>query len=246
MLREPLLSVANALWYFLTRRHILEGRYDERTGYYRNWDGSYRLQPGRFERPKDLEELSSLVGKAERVGCVGAGHSFNDLHLTNQLLVSLDHLSGIVEEGRESTTVSFLGGTRMRQVNDAVAKLGKALPLLPDHNAQSVGGVLATDVHASGDPGYISQYVTGLEVMDARGKVHSAAKGTPLFRATIGGMGCTGIIVKATFAPVPQFHLESRTFTCTFEELMDNLDSWYDEYDHFGAAYFAAADRCVV
>ena len=246
MLKESLRSLVNALWYLLTRRHLLEGRFDKRSGCYRNWDGSYRRTPESYVEPTSELELSALLRKAKRVTCVGAGHSFNDLHLNDQLLVSLDRYTGEVRHNLDARTATFRAGTRMRDVNIVIDKLGLALPLLPDHNAQSIGGVLATDVHATGNPGYISQYVTALEVMDAAGKVHTAEQGSPLFRATMGGMGCTGLILEATFQAEPLFRLETQTFTCSFDELMANLDTWYHEYDHVGAAYFPAADRCVV
>ena len=47
MLKEALLSIVNAIWYLLTHRHILEGRYHRKTGCYRNWNGSYRRTPRR-------------------------------------------------------------------------------------------------------------------------------------------------------------------------------------------------------
>lgn len=249
MIKQALLSVVNAIYYLFSRRHILEGRYKKKTNRYRNWDGSYRRSPRRYELPKTETELAELVRAAKRVSCVGAGHSFNDLHLTDELLISLDRYEGLVSHDVEARTATFKAGTRMRKVNEVIEPLELALPLLPDHNAQSIAGVLATDVHATarvGRPGYISQYVTALKVMDARGEVHTAEKGSPLFRASIGGMGATGIILEATFQAEPIFKLETRSFSCTFDELIDNLDTWYEEFDHFGAAYFPAADRCVV
>ena len=249
MLKEALLSVANAIYYLFTRRHILEGRYHRKTGGYRNWDGSYRRRPRRFERPATEAELAELVRGARRVSVVGAGHSFNDDHLNDELLVSIDRVAGNVAYDAEAGTATFRAGTRMRDVNQFIEPLGLALPLLPDHNAQSIAGVLATDVHATarvGRPGYISEYVTALKVMDAGGEVHTAEQGSPLFRATIGGMGCTGVILEATFQAEPIFKLDSRSFSCSFDELVGNLDHFYTEYDHYGAAYFPAADRVVV
>ena len=82
--------------------------------------------------------------------------------------------------------------------------------------------------------------------MDAAGEIHDAPQGSPLFRATIGGMGCTGIIVEATFQAEPIFKLNTRSFTLSFDELVGGLDDLYGEWDHFGAAYMPAADRAVV
>ena len=130
-------------------RHILEGRYHKKKRQYRNWDGSYKRQPIRFELPETLDELAELVRGAERLSCVGAGHSFNDHYLNDELLVSIDRIEGNVEFDAEAATATFRAGTRMRKVNQFIEPLGLALPLLPDHNAQSIAGVLATDVHAT-------------------------------------------------------------------------------------------------
>ncbi|MEM7351029.1 MAG: FAD-binding protein [Acidobacteriota bacterium] len=249
MLKQSLLSVANAIYYLFTRRHILEGRFNPKTGRYRNWDGSHGQTPPSYVLPASDEELATVVRGARRVSCVGAGHSFNALHLGGEVVVSLDRYEGVVSHDLNAKTATFRAGTRMRDVNEFIEPLELALPLLPDHNAQSIAGVLATDVHATarvGRPGYISEYVTALKVMDGAGKVHTAEKGSPLFRATIGGMGCTGIILEATFQAEPIFRLNTRSFSCSFDELVGNLDTWYEEFDHFGAAYFPAADLSVV
>ena len=249
MLKQTLFSVANAIWYLLTRRHLLEGRYDEKTGRYRNWDGSYTRIPGRFERPGSLDELAEIIRGAKRVSVVGAGHSFNDIHLNDEVLVSLDRIAGNISYDAEAMTATFHAGTRMRDVNEFIQPLGLALPLLPDHNAQSIGGVLATDVHATarrGSPGYISEYVTALKIMDGKGEVHTAEKGSPHFRSAIGGMGCTGLIVEATFQAVPIFKLKVPTFTVSIDELLENLDNYYEEFDHFGAGWIQSAGRVLV
>ena len=56
------------------------------------------------------------------------------------------------------------GGTRVRNVVHAMLAEGWAFAALPSHDAQSIAGILSTDVHGTGrDWGFVSQSVVGLK-----------------------------------------------------------------------------------
>jgi FAD/FMN-containing dehydrogenase len=242
-------SVVNALCYAVTGKHYLEGRYDERHGIYRNWSRSYVVDPERFLRPQSEEHIREIVDQYERIGLVGAGHSFNDLHLHRRTLISLDRYTGLVQLDVRAKTATFRAGTRLRDVARILKELELALPVLPDHNAQSLGGILATDVHASGRPGqpaHVSEAVTHIRLVDGLGNVRTVFRGQPLFRATIGGMGCTGIIAEVGLQCVEPFHVATHAFRCSWGKLMKNLEVWREENQLLAAGYFPHIDACVV
>ena len=79
-------------------------------GSWSNWAGNQRSRPVRIEYPTSETEVVDLVQRAAsddlRVRVVGAGHSFTSIARTNDVLVSLDGLTGI-EVGRRYGAQGF-------------------------------------------------------------------------------------------------------------------------------------------
>ncbi|HEY0715978.1 MAG TPA: decaprenylphosphoryl-beta-D-ribose oxidase, partial [Streptosporangiaceae bacterium] len=78
-----------------------------------------------------------------------------------------------------------------------------------------VGGAIAADVHGKnhhGD-GSISAWVDEIDLLDGEGKRHTLVPGTDGFRATVGGMGLTGVIldVKLRLLRISSTALQVRT-----------------------------------
>ncbi len=80
----------------------------------------------------------------------GAGHSFNDGVVSDQTLVSLDKYSGKIWIDKDKRQMAVKGGTRIREVAQLLRREGLAFRALPSHDAQSIGGILSTDVHGTG------------------------------------------------------------------------------------------------
>jgi FAD/FMN-containing dehydrogenase len=244
-----LLSIVNAVGYLFTRRHLLEGRYQRWLRRYHNWDRSCSTKPERFLYPTTEQEICKAVREGRRIGVVGAGHSFNRLHLDRDTLISLDHYADLIGHDAAKQTAVFRAGTRLRDAAARLKRLNLALPVLPDHNAQSLAGILATDVHASGKPdaaAHVSQAVNYIRLVDGLGVPRDTYPGEPLFRATIGGMGCTGVIVEVGLACRAPFHLKTEAFRCSFAELLRDLDKLRADNDLVAAGYFPYIDACVV
>src|SRR5688572_8892468 len=74
----------------------LEGRV--RRGVFRNWAGRFRYAPIMYVAPSKEEEIVGVVRKAAKVRVFGAGHSFNEANVSDQLLISLDNYSGLVSK----------------------------------------------------------------------------------------------------------------------------------------------------
>ena len=73
--------------------------------------------------------------------------------------------------------VAFRGGTRVREISRILHADGAAIAALPSHDAQSIAGILSTEVHGTGrDWGFFSQWVESIKLIDAKGEVHSAAR----------------------------------------------------------------------
>jgi FAD/FMN-containing dehydrogenase len=102
---------------------------------------------------EEEEEIKQAVRNAAKVKVFGAGHSFNEGNVSDQLLISLDNYSGLVSKDLADNQITVRGGTRVRDVVKLLAEDGLALAALPSHDAQSIAGILSTDVHGTGRVG---------------------------------------------------------------------------------------------
>ena len=80
------------------------------------------------------------------------------------------------------------------------------VPVVPGTQHVSVGGAIASDIHGKnhGTAGTFGTHVTEHRPADRRRRAARARAGaTPLFEATIGGMGLTGVILWARIRLTP-------------------------------------------
>jgi decaprenylphospho-beta-D-ribofuranose 2-oxidase len=112
--------------------------------------------------------------------------------------ISLDPQSGILNV---ASSVSI----------DAVLRLcvprGWFIPVTPGTRFVTIGGAIASDVHGKNHhfDGSFGQHVLSMTVMLSNGEVVelSPSDNAEWFWATVGGMGLTGIILRATIAMLP-------------------------------------------
>jgi len=223
----------------------LEGRVTG--GMFRNWARRFRYTPENFAKPSSEQEIIDIIQTSSSVRLFGAGHSFNDGVVSDYTLISLDNYKGIVSEDLANKRVTFRGGTRMRDVIKALFGYGLAFSSLPSHDAQSIAGIISTDVHGTGrDWGFVSQLVYSIKVIDGGGNVHVCMPSDDLFRAAIGGVGAVGIISEVTVEAVPRFNIEQ---ICVLEDLdwvEANLAQIIEDNDHMSLYIFPFAKKCQI
>jgi FAD/FMN-containing dehydrogenase len=92
-------------------------------------------------------------------------------------------------------------GVTLAQVLAVIVPRGWFLPVLPGTRWVSVGGAIANDIHGKNHhrAGTFGAHVTRLELMRSSGErmICSQEENQELFRATIGGLGLTGLILWA-------------------------------------------------
>lgn len=130
----------------------------------------------------------------------GLGRSYGDaailggglvLEMTamNDMLLDVD--SGVVSAG---------AGTSLGDIIDAAVGAGWFLPVTPGTRHVTVGGAIAADVHGKNHhrEGSFGQYVDWFDLLTWNGSTIRATPGTDEFAATVGGMGLTGTITRAS------------------------------------------------
>jgi hypothetical protein len=233
---------------------LLEGRVC--SGVFKNWAGRFRYQPQKFAQPTTEQEIIGLVNGSKSLRVFGSGHSFNNGIVSEETLVSLDSYSGPVDkEGLKKAQIAVKGGTRVRKVVRLLFKKGLAFRALPSHDAQSIGGILSTDVHGTGKNwGFVSESVASIKLVDGRGEIHECRPSDDLFKAAIGGIGAVGIITEVVVEGVERFNIEQKVEMrdISFDKENDKKD--FDELvhtclennDHFSLYLFPFAEKCQI
>ncbi len=246
-LRVALLTTLNIVLNAATLgRYVwLEGRV--RGGAFANWAQRFRYKPVRFVRPTTREEIVELVRSSRSLRVFGSGHSFNAGVVSDDVLVSLDDYSGLLWTDRDKKQIAVKGGTRVRDVVELLSREGLAFGALPSHDAQSIAGILSTDVHGTGrDWGFVSQSVVSLELVDGKGDVHECRPSNDLFKAAIGGIGAVGIITEVVVQGVDRFNVEQRVRISDISSVKKNLDRLLWENDHFSLYLFPFSEKCQI
>ena len=233
----------------------LEGRV--RRGVFTNWAKRFRYTPKEFCRPTTEEEIVELVKKSRSVRLFGSGHSFNSGVVSDHTLVSLDNYSGLVCKYPDKNQIAVKGGTRVRDVVKLLHDEGLAFEALPSHDAQSIAGILSTDVHGTGnvygtekDWGFVSQSVVRLKLIDGKGEIHECQPSDDLFKAAIGGIGAVGIITEVVLQGVPRFNVEQKTEMRDVPFDKENFDRLLQENlqknQHFSLYLFPFTNSCQI
>jgi D-arabinono-1,4-lactone oxidase/FAD binding domain len=223
----------------------LEGRV--RGGAFRNWAGRFRYAPIMYAEPSAEEAIARAVQNAKKVRVFGAGHSFNEGNVSDQLLISLDNYSGLVSKDLANSQITVRGGTRVRDVVKLLAQDGLAFTALPSHDAQSIAGILSTDVHGTGrDWGFVSSSVVRLKLLDGNGAIIVCDPADDLFKAVIGGIGAVGIILEVTVQGIPRFNISQRVEIRDLEEVRRSVDTLLATNHHFSLYLFPFTDQCQV
>ncbi|HEY5945143.1 MAG TPA: D-arabinono-1,4-lactone oxidase [Kofleriaceae bacterium] len=212
----------------------------------RNFGGNVRFTPRVHAAPRSVDELATIVRKAKHVRAVGAAHSWSPAIVTDDTLVTLDHMRGVIALDRAAKQVTVQGGMRLRELNAYLHREGFALANLGSIDSQSVAGVIATGTHGSGrNFRCISAQVAKLELIDGTGASVMLERGHPDFNGAVVGLGAIGIVHAVTFDIVEAFRLHDKTGLARFEDVIENLDDFVASADHFKLWWFVPHEQAI-
>ncbi|MEU9171773.1 FAD-binding oxidoreductase [Streptomyces sp. NPDC048420] len=159
-------------------------------------------------RPRSYEEAVAAVRDCGARGGIprGLGRAYGDAAQNAGGAVfdmtGLDRVHAIDADGG---TVLCDAGVSLHRLMELLLPLGWFVPVTPGTRQVTVGGAISADVHGKNHhmSGSFSRHVLSFELLTADGEIRTVGRGTPLFDATTGGMGLTGIILTATVQLLP-------------------------------------------
>ncbi|MEU4009674.1 FAD-binding oxidoreductase [Streptomyces pseudogriseolus] len=157
----------------------------------------------RLVRPRTFEEAALAVrGCGARGGIArGLGRAYGDAaqNAGGEVfdMTGLDRIHAI---DADAGTVLCDAGVSLHRLMEVLLPLGWFVPVTPGTRYVTVGGAVGADIHGKNHhvSGSFSRHVASFELLTADGRVRTVMPGTPLFEATAGGMGLTGVILTAT------------------------------------------------
>ncbi|MEU8503447.1 FAD-binding oxidoreductase [Streptomyces brevispora] len=160
-------------------------------------------------RPRSYEEAAATVRGCGPRGSIarGLGRSHGDAaQNAGGSVLDMTGLNRIRAFDAGSGVVVCEAGVSLHRLMEVLLPLGWFVPVTPGSRYITVGGAIGSDVHGHNHraAGSFSRHVTEFELLTADGEVRTVRPGTPLFDATAGGLGLTGVILSATlrFHPV--------------------------------------------
>lgn len=214
---------------------------------WRNWSGAQTAHPQAFVQPATEAELVGVVRDAAARGLhvktVGAGHSFTPAAVTDGVLVNLDNLTGLVHVDKDAMEVTFLAGTRLRDIPRLLRPHGLALANQGDVDPQSLAGALSTSTHGTG-AGFtgFAGMVRGLRMVTADGVIHDAGPGDPLYHYGRVSIGALGVLTQVTMAVVDTFILAAVEKAEPLVPVVADFPALAREVDHLEYYWFPGTD----
>jgi len=196
------------------------------------WGRAHRFSH-HMARPSFADELPPILGmRGERaVLARGLGRSYGDSGLNDgNILIDMRALDHVRAFDLTTGVLDAEAGISLKDILVLTESHGGRwfLPVSPGTKYVTLGGAIANDVHGKNHhtAGCFGNHVLSLRLMRSDGSVLTCSpeENIDLFRATLGGMGLTGLILSARIAlkPVPGPWLESEDIR------YDSLDAFYD------------------
>ncbi|MFJ4689884.1 FAD-binding protein [Streptomyces sp. NPDC088766] len=157
----------------------------------------------RLIRPRTYEEAVTAVRDCGARGGIprGLGRAYGDAaQNAGGAVLDMTGLDRIHVVDVAGGSVLCDAGVSLHHLMEVLLPLGWFVPVTPGTRYVTVGGAIGADIHGKNHhvSGSFSRHVVCLELLTADGTVRTVRPGTPLFDATAGGMGLTGVILTAT------------------------------------------------
>jgi len=208
--------------------------------------GRFSADEHRVVSIEDRFSASALIRESAPGLAFGMGRSYGDVCLNRDgNLWSTRGLDRFISLDRETGRLVCEAGVLLRDIQRLLIPSGWRLPVTPGTQMVTVGGAIANDVHGKNHHrhGTFGDHVKKIVLLRTDGEVMECGPDRELswFRATVGGIGLTGLILTAEIQllPVsgPWLSTETIPFTSLgeFFELSDNSEkdwehtvSWID------------------
>ncbi len=173
---------------------------------YTGW-GRVHKAHGEVARPERSADLLRLVEQSP-APAFGMRRSYNDSPLNDGgRAIDMSRMDKILSFDAETGVVEVEAGLKIGDLLRIFAPRGWIPAVVPGTGFPTVGGCIAHDIHGKNHQliGSFGQHVLSITLLQPGGTkvTASPSRNKTLFRATIGGIGQTGVIISAKLQMIP-------------------------------------------
>jgi decaprenylphospho-beta-D-ribofuranose 2-oxidase len=162
--------------------------------------GKYPVVEAEFMEPVSPEKFTPDLSRP--LIARGLGRCYGDSALGERIVSTLNW-NKLLAFDRNTVRLTCESGVSFDEIIRTFLPRGFFLPVTPGTKYITVGGAIAGDIHGKNHhcEGTFSRHVESFDLLTGEGivKTCSRTENTGLFWATCGGMGLTGIILRASF-----------------------------------------------
>lgn len=162
--------------------------------------GRYPAVNARAVRPRSEAELRAHVTAGPPVVARGAGRAYGD-SAAAPVTLEMGAMNRMLAFDARTGTLTAEAGVLLADIIAAFLPRGFFPRVTPGTKFVTLGGMIAADVHGKNHhvEGSMARCVDWIDVMGPDGEVRRASRdgNAELFRRTTGGMGLTGVILRA-------------------------------------------------
>jgi decaprenylphospho-beta-D-ribofuranose 2-oxidase len=199
----------------------------------------------RVSRPGDEAALRALVAEGGAIAR-GNGRAYGDSAMSVTNTIAMDRFSRLLAFDPATGQLVAEAGVLLGDIIAAMLRRGFFPAVVPGTQDVTVGGMIAADVHGKNHhvDGGIGRHLDWIELMGPDGVVRRCRPGEALFVQTVGGMGLSGVIVRAALRlrPVETAYVaQSLVTTPDLGASLDALDAHGEAT--YSVAWLDALDR---
>ena len=195
------------------------------------------LKSNSFVHPLKQNRVSKnslAIGASLSYGDCCLNDGGNIYHFSSKKIINFDKSLGVIK---------CEAGIKISELHNLVIPNGWMMPVSPGCENITLGGAVANDVHGKNYhiSSSFSHHIVSFKLLRSDGKKYicSENKNLELFKATIGGVGLTGVILEVEFRLKKIETILTDTHVKTFKSIKDylNIVDKYDQKYEFSAAW---------
>ena len=157
--------------------------------------------PVKYTNSKNLTEQNYSKCKITEGSLVfGNGRSYGDVCFAKDLVIFSKDYNRVVSIDENTGIITCQSGLLLHDLFKEIIPKGWFLPVVPGTQFITIGGAVANDIHGKNhhNKGSFGNHVIEIKLRDSQNNIINCSKNEnyDLFKATVGGLGLTGVILE--------------------------------------------------
>ena len=207
--------------------------------------GRYPRINTKLSAPRNIDALRKKVLKGHAIAR-GNGRSYGDSAISAQNTIHMKHFNRMLAFDTEQGQLVAEAGVLLADIISTFLPRGWFPFVTPGTKFVTLGGMIAADVHGKNHhkDGSFAKYVDWIEILTCKGEIQhcSLTENAELFEWTLGGMGLTGIVIRAAIRLRPINSAWIKQSTLVAKNISHTIELFEQSHD---AAYSVAWIDCL-